>query len=76
MANASISSRRTGLLGNQTLVADAAESALCAFTSAAALVGIGLNAALGWRWADPVAALVIAGLAVRGGIEAWETDIH
>jgi len=67
--------RRTGqLLGNQALVADAAESAFCAFTSAAALLGIGLNAWLGWWWADPAAALVIAGLAVREGIEAWAQD--
>ena len=66
---------RTGqLLGNQALVADAAESAFCAFTSAAALLGIGLNAWLGWWWADPAAALVIAGLAVREGIEAWAQD--
>ena len=70
-----LAKRRTGqLLGNRTLIADAAESAFCAFTSAAALVGIGLNAWLGWWWADPAAALVIAGLAVREGIEAWAPD--
>jgi divalent metal cation (Fe/Co/Zn/Cd) transporter len=70
-----LAKRRTGqLLGNRTLIADAAESAFCAFTSAAALVGIGLNAWLGWWWADPAAALVIAGLAAREGIEAWAPD--
>ena len=70
-----LAKRRTGqLLGNQALVADAAESAFCALTSAAALAGIGLNAWLGWWWADPAAALVIAGLAVREGIEAWRPD--
>jgi divalent metal cation (Fe/Co/Zn/Cd) transporter len=70
-----LAKRRTGQkLGNRTLIADAAESAFCAFTSAAALVGIGLSAWLGWWWADPVAALVIAGLAVREGIEAWAPD--
>jgi divalent metal cation (Fe/Co/Zn/Cd) transporter len=70
-----LAKRRTGQqLGNQALIADAAESAFCAFTSAAALIGIGLNAWLGWWWADPAAALVIAGLAVREGIEAWEAD--
>jgi divalent metal cation (Fe/Co/Zn/Cd) transporter len=61
-------------LGNQALIADAAESAFCAFTSAAALLGVGLNAWLGWWWADPAAALVIAGLAVKEGIEAWTPD--
>ena len=70
-----LAKRRTGQqLGNQALIADAAESAFCAFTSAAALMGIGLNAWLGWWWADPAAALVIAGLAVREGIEAWAQD--
>jgi divalent metal cation (Fe/Co/Zn/Cd) transporter len=68
-----LAKRRTGQqLGNQALIADAAESAFCAFTSATALLGIGLNAWLGWWWADPAAALVIAGLAVKEGIEAWE----
>jgi divalent metal cation (Fe/Co/Zn/Cd) transporter len=70
-----LAKRRTGQqLGNQALITDAAESAFCAFTSAAALIGIGLNAWLGWWWADPAAALVIAGLAVREGIEAWTPD--
>jgi divalent metal cation (Fe/Co/Zn/Cd) transporter len=70
-----LAKRRTGQqLSNQALVADAAESAFCAFTSAAALLGIGLNSWLGWWWADPAAALVIAGLAVREGIEAWQAD--
>jgi divalent metal cation (Fe/Co/Zn/Cd) transporter len=66
--------RRTGqALGNRTLVADSAETAFCAFTSAAALLGVGLNAWLGWWWADPAAALVIAALAVNEGIECWES---
>jgi divalent metal cation (Fe/Co/Zn/Cd) transporter len=70
-----IAKRRTGqALGNRTLVADSAETAFCAFTSAAALLGVGLNAWLGWWWADPAAALVIAALAVREGIECWEQD--
>ena len=70
-----LAKRRTGqLLGNQALIADAAESAFCALTSAAALIGIGLNAWLGWWWADPAAALVIAGLAVKESIEAWTAD--
>ena len=66
---------RTGqVLGNRTLIADAAESAFCAFISAAALLGVGLNAWLGWWWADPAAALVIAALAVGEGLEVWEDD--
>jgi divalent metal cation (Fe/Co/Zn/Cd) transporter len=67
-----IAKRRTGqALGSRTLIADSAETAFCAYTSAAALAGVGLNTTLGWWWADPTAALVIAGLAVKEGIEAW-----
>jgi divalent metal cation (Fe/Co/Zn/Cd) transporter len=67
--------RRTGqALGNRTLVADSAETAFCVFTSAAALLGVGLNAWLGWWWADPAAALLIAALAVREGIECWQQE--
>ena len=70
-----LAKRRTGQqLSNQALIADAAESAFCAFTSAAALFGIGLNAWLGWWWTDPAAGLVIAGLAVRKGVKAWTAD--
>ena len=70
-----LAKRRTGqLLDNRALVADAVESAFCAFTSAAALAGIGLNGWLGWWWADPAAALVVAGLAAREGIEAWAQE--
>jgi len=66
---------RTGrALGNRTLTADSAETAFCAFTSAATLLGVGLNSWLGWWQADPAAALVIAALAVKEGFEAWEDD--
>jgi divalent metal cation (Fe/Co/Zn/Cd) transporter len=67
--------RRTGqALGNRTLIADSAETALCALTSAAALLGVALNTELGWRWADPAGALVIAALAAREGIESWQQE--
>jgi divalent metal cation (Fe/Co/Zn/Cd) transporter len=70
-----VAKRRTGqALGNRTLVADSAETAFCALTSAAALLGLGLNAWLGWWWADPAAALIIAVLAVREGIECCEGE--
>jgi divalent metal cation (Fe/Co/Zn/Cd) transporter len=70
-----VAKRRTGqALGNRTLVAESAETAFCAYTSAAALAGVGLNTALGWWWADPAAALVIAALAVKEGLEAWHDD--
>ena len=70
-----VAKRRTGrALGNRTLVADSAETAFCALTSAAALLGVGLNAWLGWWWADPAAALIIAALAVKEDIECWEGE--
>ena len=70
-----VGKRRVGqALDNSTLLADSAETLLCAAFSATALVGVGLNAAFGWRWADPVAALALAVLAVREGREAWSGD--
>ena len=69
------SKRRTALaLGSPTLRADAQETLLCAWLSAALLAGLALNAAFGWWWADPIAAIAIAGLAVNEGIEAWQGD--
>jgi divalent metal cation (Fe/Co/Zn/Cd) transporter len=66
--------RVAGRLGSPTLRADAAETLLCAWLSAALLFGLAANAAFGWWWADPVAALVIAGFAVLEGREAWEGE--
>jgi divalent metal cation (Fe/Co/Zn/Cd) transporter len=64
---------RTGSrLGSQMLLADAAESLLCAYLSATVLVGLLLNVALGWWWADPVAALAVVPLVIREGLEAFE----
>lgn len=70
-----LAKHRTGqALGNRTLVADSAETALCALTAAAALLGVALSAGPGWWWADPAGALVIAVLAAREGIESWHEE--
>ena len=67
--------RQTALrMGSQTLLADSAETFLCAWLSAILLGGLVLNSTLGWWWADPVAALGIAFLALREGWEAWRGD--
>jgi divalent metal cation (Fe/Co/Zn/Cd) transporter len=58
-------------LGSASAVADSKQTLLCTYPSAAVLLCLVLNAALGWWWADPVAALVLAVLAVREGREAW-----
>lgn len=67
--------RRVGReLGSATVVADSTQTLLCTYLSAVLLVGLLLNATLGWAWADPVAALVIAAVAVREGREAWRGE--
>ena len=60
----------SGVIGSAALRADSAQSALCAYLSLIALVGLGVNAIWHVRWADPVAALVVAPLIVREGREA------
>ena len=47
---------------------------VCAYLSVALLVGLGANALLGWWWADPLTALVIAAVALREGRESWRGD--
>lgn len=70
-----IAKRRVGRrLGNQALIADAAETLLCSYLSVVLLIGLLLNATVGWWWADPLAAIVIAYLAFREGLEAWRGD--
>ncbi len=67
--------RRTGReLGSASAIADSKQTLICSYLSAALLAGLLLNSLLGWAWADSVAALVIAGFAVREGIEAWRGD--
>lgn len=67
--------RRTGReLGSASAVADSKQTLLCTYLSAVLLVGLVLNATLGWSWADPLAALVIAAVAVKEGVEAWRGD--
>jgi len=61
---------------NDALEADAAETLLCSYLAIVVLVGLLLNTAAGWWWADAVAALVVAVLAVREGVEAWRGGHH
>lgn len=67
--------RRTGkALGSNAVVADSTQTLLCTYLSAVLLVGLVLNATLGWSWADPIAGLVIAAIAVKEGREAWRGE--
>lgn len=67
--------RRAGReLGSASAVADSKQTLLCTYMSAVLLIGLALNSWLGWWWADPVAALIIAAVAVKEGTAAWRGD--
>jgi len=61
-------------LDSRALRADAYETITCAWLSATTLTGLALNAATGWWWADPLAALVLIPLIVREGLEGLRGD--
>jgi divalent metal cation (Fe/Co/Zn/Cd) transporter len=67
--------RRLGTqLHSAATVKEAAQTQLCAYLSIALLLGLGANALAGWWWADPIAALVIAAVAVREGRASWRGE--
>ena len=71
----SAAQRRAGRqLGSASAVADSKQTLLCTYLSAVLLVGLGLNSLFGWGWSDPVAALVIAVVAIKEGRQAWRGD--
>lgn len=61
-------------LGSSATKSESRQTMLCAYLSAGLLLGLGLNALLGWWWADPIAALGIAAVAVREGRNAWRGE--
>jgi len=67
--------RRTAVaLGSRALQADSFQTTACWWLSLITLTGIGLNAAFGWWWADPAAALAMTYFLVREGREAWRGE--
>jgi divalent metal cation (Fe/Co/Zn/Cd) transporter len=67
--------RRVGnQLSSSATVSEAEQNMICAYLSIALLVGLGANALVGWWWADPVAALAIAAVALREGIASWQGE--
>ncbi|MGC4971688.1 cation transporter [Streptomyces sp. DT199] len=71
----SAAQRRAGReLGSASAVADSKQTLLCTYLSAVLLAGLLANSLLGWSWADPIAALIIAAIAVKEGREAWRGD--
>ncbi|MDP9070729.1 MAG: cation transporter [Actinomycetota bacterium] len=67
--------RRLGpALGSRAATSEADQTRLCAMLSAVVLVGLGLNAALGWWWADPVAALAVGVIAAGEAVRTWRAE--
>jgi divalent metal cation (Fe/Co/Zn/Cd) transporter len=61
-------------LNSSATVSEASQNMICAYLSIALLVGLLANALAGWWWADPAAALVIAAVAAREGVESWRGE--
>jgi divalent metal cation (Fe/Co/Zn/Cd) transporter len=61
-------------LNSSATVSEASQNMICAYLSIALLVGLLANALLGWWWADPIAALVIAVVAAEEGVDAWRGE--
>jgi divalent metal cation (Fe/Co/Zn/Cd) transporter len=61
-------------LNSSATISEASQNLVCAYLSIALLVGLGANAVFGWWWADPSAALVIAAVAAREGVESWRGE--
>lgn len=71
----SLAQRRAGReLGSRSAVADSRQTLLCTYLSGVLLMGLVLNSTLGWSWADPAAALVIAAVAAKEGRDAWRGE--
>jgi len=66
--------RLAPVLGSRAAQAEATQTDVCAWLSGALLIGLGAHAAFGWWWADPVAALVIAGIAAWMASVTWRAD--
>jgi divalent metal cation (Fe/Co/Zn/Cd) transporter len=61
-------------LGSSATRSEGRQNMLCAYLSATLLAGLGANALFGLWWADPLAALLIAGVALKEGQEAWQGE--
>jgi len=66
--------RLANQLGSAATHGEGAQNLLCAYLAGAVFLGLAGNALFGWWWLDPIAALVVAGVAVREGIETWRGE--
>ena len=70
-----VAKQRVGArLSSRATASEGAQNMLCAYLSVALLAGLLLNAVAGWWWADPAAALVVAGVALREGMDGWRGE--
>jgi divalent metal cation (Fe/Co/Zn/Cd) transporter len=63
-----------GKLGSAATSGEGTQNILCAYLSVAILVGLGANALLGYWWADPAVALLVAVVAVQAGVQTWRGE--
>lgn len=61
-------------LGSRAVISEARQTELCAYLSGVLLLGLGANAAFGWWWADPAAALAIAAVAGYEAVHTWRAE--
>ena len=61
-------------LGSSATHGEGTQNMLCAYLAGAVFLGLLGNTLLGWWWLDPLAGLVIAGVAVREGVETWRGE--
>jgi divalent metal cation (Fe/Co/Zn/Cd) transporter len=66
--------RLADTLGSSATHGEGAQNLLCAYLAGAVFIGLAGNALVGWWWLDPLAALLIAGVAVREGLETWRGE--
>jgi divalent metal cation (Fe/Co/Zn/Cd) transporter len=66
--------RLAATLGSSATHGEGAQNLLCAYLAGAVFAGLAGNAVFGWWWLDPVAALLVAGVAVREGLETWRGE--
>jgi len=70
-----VAKRRVGAeLGSAATAGEGTQNMLCAYLSLGVLAGLAANALAGWWWADPTAALAVAAVALREGLESWRGE--
>jgi divalent metal cation (Fe/Co/Zn/Cd) transporter len=68
-----VSKQRVGReWGSRALLADSVETWVCSYLSLALLLGLGLNAFLGWWWADAAGGLAMLPVVIWQGFEALQ----